>query len=381
MEVEDGVAGKCDAGAIGRNGVFGTRNDVLFYVGQRRKAYSVSADTLFRGSAYFRNIISKRNGAPLLPMIIDCEESIFEALLLLMRYGEWDALPTLPADQAFRLKKEAEIYGVHYLEQQPRTPPAEKHPVTSPIGTPKPPEVLGSAPRPPSRTPSTRYHDGTRISGCTSRQLCELPEFPLDLADPTRLLLATCIDRDMAPIYACEHCRSHPEASPAATQWALSFHYRHAFCTRCGRSPTNLSPKLFAEMFIGASSEYNNQISTGMHDLSRPHEGAASPTSGSQWWVGSNSTCNLRLLSSPGSSPDACCSTRCSATRICAGHHPDTVWAANFFYSYAFCTRCGEPAHRPALLSLLLTLRYGGAITKGSSKRFSKSFRLPTSPQ
>ncbi|KAH7430205.1 hypothetical protein KP509_09G088400 [Ceratopteris richardii] len=380
METENDVSGNGgDGGGPGRYGCFGPRNEILFYVGQRRKAYSVSADTLFQGSGYFRSIITKRNGAPLPPLVMDCDESIFEGLLFLMRYGDWEALPPLSSDQAFRLKKEAETYGVHYLEQ-PKTPPTEKFSGTSPLGTPRSTEVLGAAPRLHSRSSSTRHHDGARICGCTSRQLCELPDFPLDLADPTKLLLATCIDDQMTLIYACEYCGSNPGLRSTTTQWALSFHYRHAFCTRCGRPPTNLSPKLLAEMFMGAASRYNSQITTGVQELQHLQEGATSPHSGSHWWVGSDSTCNLRLLNSSGDSPDACCSSSCSSARISGGHHVDTVWAANFFYSYAFCTRCGEPAHKPALLSLLLALRYGGATMKGASKRFTKSFRLPTSP-
>ncbi|MCO5607842.1 hypothetical protein L7F22_062044 [Adiantum nelumboides] len=332
-------------------------DDVLFCVGQSRKPYHVSAESLIRNSAFFRNLLSKTRGAAP-PVMMDCEESVFECLLLLMRYGAWEALPPLSKAQAFQLKKEAELYGVHYIEPPP-LPPKSPSDVDSLASSP-PSEQPDSA-RPRRRLIPPRLSDGVRLFGATSRQLSELPTFPLHLADPAKLVLAVCMDEDKVSIYSCHHC-----CSTSKTQWALSFHYRHAFCTACGRPPTNLPPKLFAEMFTGAAAQYTarDQAVNGVKPAAN-------------WSVGSDSTCLLRLVSSPACGPDACSSATCvAASRLNA----DTVWAATFFYSHAFCTRCGQAAPGSALLSVLFALRYGGASAKGSSKRSSFKIPTPTSP-
>ncbi|KAH7445853.1 hypothetical protein KP509_01G026500 [Ceratopteris richardii] len=349
--------------------------DVVFYVGHRRKAYHVSSESLACGSAYFRSIINKHKGAPMSPMVLDCDETVFEALVLLMRYGSWEALPPLSPSQAFSLRKEAETYGVQYIERS--KPSKVGSPLAaSPSGSPKVADISAASPLQAGRVGLASNYDGVRLAGSTSRQLSEMPDFPHDLADPTRLLLASCIESEKASIFSCEYCARRPCPGNAATQWALSFHYRHAFCTRCGRPPVSLSPKHFAEMFMGAATQYSTQSAAGQHDAQQLP--SVKPHSAVKWSVRSDSTCILRLVISPGGS-DACASASCSANPSSGGQHPDTIWATNFFYSHAFCTRCVQSAHSSALLSALLVIRYGSTTNKGSPK-FNKPSRIPTSP-
>lgn len=318
--------------------------------------------------------------AQLPPIVMDCQESVFESILLLIRYGTWEALPPMTEAEAFRLKREAEFYGVQYMEPAPRPPPpsntsdqssaSPSSPASSPGGSPK--SDTNTARPPPCRRLSGRYHEGVRLVGSTTRQLAELPDFPLDLSDPAKLVLVTCMDEEKAPIYVCGHCSASASGSRGAargapTQWALNFHHRHAFCTDCGRTPSNMPSKHFAEMFTAAVAHYH----------STPLEQAAAKPQAAAWWVVSDSTCILRFVSSACSGPDACNSTSCAASS--GRHEADTVWAATFFYSHAFCTRCGQSANGSALLGLLLAIRYGGTSNK-SSKSARSSFKISAMP-
>eukprot|EP00250_Pteridium_aquilinum_P009918 c19027_g1_i1 orf=167-1585(+) len=393
MHTHEGSAAGGGA-VIGANSTRSISDDVVFYVGKSRHAYHVNAQSLIKGSAYFRNLLQYGDPAPQMgkqmagpppqrgsnggpycpPIVMDCEEGIFESLLLLMRYGTLEALPPMTAAETFKVKKEAQFYGIHYTEQMLKSKAAQSgddrsdmsstSPSSSPSGSPK--SMMNVSPRAgrgSSKCASGRYHDGVQVACSTSRHLAELPEFPLDLADPARLVLVSCLDQEKASIYTCE-CATASSRIPASspTQWAVNFHHRHAFCTACGRTP-NMSSKHFTEMFMAVAAHY--------HAAASPNQAPIKPNSA--WRVSGDSTCMLRFVGSAGDGPDAC---GCSASGARAEEEvPPTIWAGSCFYSHAFCTRCGEPAPGPVLLSVILALRYGGSNKAGRS-----SFRIPTVP-
>lgn len=333
-------------------------DDVVFCVGKRRQAYHVNADSLMRGSAYFRNLLqhsNPRGGNGNRVYTLDCDEFTFENMLLLVRYGTFEALPSMSAAKAYQLKKEADFYGITYAEPYaPRQPTSSdsssevsgtSSPRSAASGSPRSTMNLSPPPTPRGHRTFGRNHQGARVVCSTPRRdLAELPEFPLDLADPGRLVLVSCLDADKRKLYTCDCSGS------GATEWALNFHHRHAFCTTCGGAP-KLSAKHFADMFMAAAAHYSTEQSTGAVQATK-------------WRVGCDSTCLLRFVSSAGDGPDAC-----GCNPSAEKEAPPTVWAASSYYSHAFCTRCSEAAEGPILLSLLLALRYGGG------KRGSKSAR------
>eukprot|EP00250_Pteridium_aquilinum_P023336 c26677_g1_i1 orf=169-726(+) len=162
------------SGGGGEGGGGGGRNisdDVAFFVGKRRQEYTVSAESLIRGSSYFRNLLqrcarprigsrSPGGGAlgQLPPIVMDCDEGVFESMLLLMRYGTWEALPAMSKAEIFRLKREAEFYGVQYIE-----PPPSPVPPPSP-----PPKWPGSEGLARTNSSSDQSSAGTLSSGGSS---------------------------------------------------------------------------------------------------------------------------------------------------------------------------------------------------------------------
>ncbi|MCO5609558.1 hypothetical protein L7F22_063787 [Adiantum nelumboides] len=331
-------------------------DDAVFYVGKRRHPYHINAEGLMRGSAYFRTLLERTNARPQSaggvawpPLVIDCEESVFENMLLLMRYGTFEALPPLSAAETYQLKKEADFYGITYAEPRHSASgdscsevSCTSSPRSAASGSPK--SAMNISP-PPTPHPRRRHHEGVRLA-CTTPQngLTELSGFPLDLADPARLVLVSCLDADRAKFYAC-NCGG-------VTQWALSFHHRHAFCTACGGAP-KMSAKHFADMFMAAAAHYATEQGVP----------AATAARYGKWRVGCDSTCLLRFVSATADGPDAC---RCAAGGGRAEKvAPSTIWGASCYYSHAFCTSCNEAAEGPVLLSVMLALRYGGGH-KGS---------------
>lgn len=348
--------------------------DVVFYVGKSRQTFHLNAQSLISGSAYFTNVLQHAHspssptgwqaspgGFAQPPIVIDCEEGIFESLLLLMRYGSLAALPPMSAAEIFRLKKEAEFYGIHYTEPPSKSRAADSGDGGSDMSSKRSqssspssgsPKSMMNRLSPPVADKGGLYHEGVRLACNTPRRLAELLEFPGELADPARLVLVSCLDQDKASIYTCD-CRKQAPGS-RRTQWALNFHHRHAFCTSCGHRP-NVSPKHFSEMFMAAAADYYTPASPGQAAPAEPN---------CAWQVSSDSTCMLRFISGDGR--DACGCT--AGGGRAAKEAPPTIWAANCFYSHAFCTRCGEVAKGPVLLSLISAVRFGGR-----SPRFSFS--------
>lgn len=344
---------RCSGGG-GDGACVTSANDVVFHVGKRRRAYHVSAESLKRGSVHFRNLLhNSAMGGLMAPIVIDCEEAIFESLLALMRYGTFEALPPMPEAEMFKVRREVELYGIQVTESpKPATHSGRSSlsttPSTSPSGSPKmssPDDVSGSHGHP---TPAAAAVD-------SRRQLAELPDFPLHLADPAKLVLVSCLDHNKEAIFSCD-CTGKPGAGATrSAQWALNFHHRHAFCTACGRPP-RMPAKHFAEMFMAAASHYYTQ--------------QAGLAKNQAWWVGADSTCTLRFVRSSGGNACSSCSARGAAL-------DETLWAASGFYSHAFCTRCGQSAEGPVLLSLLLALRYGGSNKVAKSSSASVKIRSP----
>ncbi|KAI5083678.1 hypothetical protein GOP47_0003421 [Adiantum capillus-veneris] len=349
-------------------------DDVVFYVGKRRQAYHVNAESLMRGSAYFCNLLQHAKPAPgsrnpvWPPLVIDSEEAVFENTLLLMRYGTFEALPPLSAAETYQLKKEADFYGITYVEpcapRQSATGDSSSDVscTSSPRsaasgGSPKSNMNISPPPTPRgAKRASGRHPEGVRLACSTPQKgLAELPEFPLDLADPGRLVLLSCLDAERAKIYTC-NCGGR---GSGATQWALSFHHRHAFCTACGETP-KMSAKHFADMFMAAAAHYTTEQS------------ATRAAQATKWQVGCDSTCLLRFVSSRGDGPDVCRCVASGAGMVAEkAVQPPTIWAASSYYSHAFCTGCCEAAEGPVLLSLLLALRYGGGSKGSKSSRFT----------
>lgn len=208
-------------------------SDITFYVGRTRSPFTVSAHTL-KHSTYFASLLEKQRIPD--PVVLDCDEATFLNLVLILRYGSFEALPKMSDSELFRLKMELECYG---------------------IDVPSSPSSSSSSQRP---TPKPRANG-------------DFPDLPEELKDPSKLFLVARMD-DIEKGIRCE-CTG----KDSHTYWALSFHHRHTFCTACGRCPSSFSPRHLAEMYMAAAMYYSENFD---------HK--------QRWSVGCDSTCSLKLL-------------------------------------------------------------------------------------
>lgn len=180
-------------------------SDITFYVGRNRAPFTLSAHTL-KHSTYFAGLLEKQRIPD--PVVLDCDEVTFQNMVLILRYGSFEALPKMSESEMFRLKMELECYGIDV-----------------PVAT------------------------TTKGRGWSA----EFPELPEELKDPSKLFLVARMD-DIEKGIRCE-CTG----KDLHTYWALSFHHRHTFCTACGRCPSSFSPRHLAEMYMAAAMYYSNE--------------------------------------------------------------------------------------------------------------------------
>lgn len=333
--------------------------EVTLHVGPNRTPYTVCVETL-RNASYFRALVEKRQleassagGAG--HFVVDCEESLFQNVLCVLRYRTWEALPAMSDADVYKLKKELEYFGVPIPDPSKKlTPPSTASGSSSVTVATEPTAKRSSGNSSPSCSPSNSVSSSSSSSPNASPnrhrqqkqhphrfQSTDLPDLPPELSDPSKLVLVTRTDGD--PRATCEHCvgSTSEDQVAARTCWALSFQYRHAFCTRCGQpAPSTMAPKFLAEIFLTAATYYSEC------------------TSAKGWTVGSNSTCSLKFLNAKPCCP---CSRSSKAST-------PTTWAVSSFHSHAFCTNCGLSADGVTLVSLLLTLKYGGLQRKVARK-------------
>lgn len=301
--------------------------DVTFYVGRNRSPYTLSAESL-KHSTYFASLVEKRIQDPI---VLDCEEVIFQHMVLILRYGSFDALPKMPDSELFRLKRELECYGIDVAEPVRKAPPSgSSTPSSSTLSTPS------LSYRPPGQPQAQALSHHPTSTG-------DFPDLPDELKDSSKLVLVSRLDGDDRGRCECTPKDQH-------SYWALSFHHRHTFCVGCGKSPSSMSPRFLAEMYMAAAMYYSNENFTSKH----------------KWSVGCDSTCSLKLLHAK-----SCCPCACSNSKCCGSSSSvmkATLWAVSTYHSHAFCTHCGKSADDQTLICILLTLRYGG-LSKSSKTR------------
>ena len=297
-------------------------SDITFYVGRNRAPFTISAHTL-KHSVYFASLLEKQRIPD--PVVLDCDEATFQNMVLILRYGSFEALPKMSESELFRLKMELECYGIDV--------PAESQKPSSP----------STSSSQAARTHSTSKNVHHRRAVYHPTSVVDFPDLPEELKDPSKVFLVARMD-DIEKGVRCE-CMG----KDLHTFWALSFHYRHTFCTGCGRCPSSLSPRHLAEMFMAAAMYYSQENSANKQ----------------RWSVGCDSTCSLKLLNAKPS-----CVCPCAVTDNCSEGESPTLpaWAVSTYYSHAFCTRCGQAADERTLIFILLTLRYGG-VSKHSKPR------------
>jgi hypothetical protein len=328
--------------------------DVTLFVGRNRASYTVCAESL-RQSTYFSCLLEKRSTTQE-PIIVDCEESVFQNLLLILRYRSFEALPRMSDSELFRLRRELEIHGIELPENMPRKESSSSSSSASSSSS----SAGGSGNLSPSSlSAASRCHpmhhqqQQQQIARVLHQQqhssVSELPDFPEELKDSSKIVLVARIDDDERGRCACAPKTQQQQHSG---YWALSFHYRHAFCTGCGKSASAmLSPRFVAEIYMAAAMYYSGENVTNKQ----------------KWSVGCDSTCSLKLLN-----PRPCCLCPCSSLNTnsktsSSSNSSSSVWAVSTYHSHAFCTRCGESANDQTLVCILLTLRYGG-ISKSTTR-------------
>lgn len=309
-----------------RREVLSRPSDITFYVGRNRSPYTLSAHTL-KHSTYFASLLEKQRIPD--PVVLDCDESTFQHMVLILRYGSFEALPKMSESELFRLNVELECYGID-------VPVSQK---TSSQSTSA--SSQGARLHPQPTTPK-HVHHCSPVHHLTS--VWDFPHLPEELNEPSKLFLVARMD-DVEKGVRCE-CTGKDQH----TFWALSFHYRHTFCTGCGRRPSSLPPRHLAEMFMAAAMYYSNENFANKQ----------------RWSVGSDSTCSLKLLNGKPS-----CVCPCAIPENCSARESPTLpaWAVSTYYSHAFCTRCGQDADERALICILLTLRYGGVSMHSKPRR------------
>lgn len=292
--------------------------DVTIFVGRNRTPYYLSAESL-RGSSFFTSVIEKKVSecAPSVQIVVDCDEVVFQQMLLLLRYNSFDALPKFSDPELFRLKKELSFYGIEVAEsvKKPSSPPSPQF---------SPPRNVHPSPTNPSSPARQDNYPQNHFS------LTELPDLPEELKVASQLVLVARTDDDRG------RCSCTPKDQH--TFWALSFHYRHIFCTGCGNLPSpSTSPRFIAEMYMAAAMYY-----------------AGERSSKSRWSVGCDSTCSLKVFNGR-----SCCVCCCSGSQ----------WAVSTYHSHAFCMSCGQVADQQRLVCILMSFRYGGVHRSPKGRR------------
>lgn len=326
--------------------------DVTLFVGRNRASYTLCAESL-RQSTYFSSLLEKRSTTQE-PIVVDCEESVFQNLLLILRYRSFEALPRMSDSELFRLRRELEIHGIELPENMPRKESSSSSsPSSSSAGGSGnlSPSSLSAA----SRCNPMQQQQQQQLARVLHQQqhssVSELPDFPEELKDSSKIVLVARIDDDERGRCTCTPKTQQQQHSG---YWALSFHYRHAFCTGCGKSASAmLSPRFVAEIYMAAAMYYSGENVTNKQ----------------KWSVGCDSTCSLKLLNAR-----PCCLCPCSSLNTnsktsssSSSNSSSSVWAVSTYHSHAFCTRCGESANDQTLVCILLTLRYGG-ISKSTTR-------------
>lgn len=287
-------------------------SDVVIYVGKNRTQFLQSSESLIN-SSYFRKRLLENPASS--QITVDCEESVFENVMTILRYGELEALPQLSDNEKFKLRKELEFLGIEITEDL-------KQSLVS------------------MNSSNSIIHPHFAM--------VELPDFPAELGDPSKIVIVARLDET-----GKGKCECTPYDRPS--QWALSFHFRHAFCIGCGERPAaHMSSKTLVEMFQAAALHYSNQ----------------DKVSPKKWFVSCDSTCSLKfLLARP------CCVCPCSIST----EKKKPMWAVSSFHCHAFCTACGKCAEGSALVCIMLTVRYGGHYNrspKGGSAGSKKDHQL-----
>lgn len=227
------------------------KSDVVIYVGKTRSQFVLSSESL-SSSSYFRKRLFEH---PSSEITIDCEESVFENIMTILRYGGLEALPQLSDNEKFKLRKELEFFGIEIPEDL-------KQNLVS------------------MNSSNSRIHPHFSMA--------DLPDFPAELGDPSKLVIVARLDET-----GKGKCECMPYDKPS--QWVLSFHYRHAFCIGCGERPaTHMSSKTLVEMFQAAALYYSSQ----------------DKVSPKKWFVGCDSTCSLKFLNAR-----PCCVCPCGASQ------------------------------------------------------------------
>lgn len=284
-------------------------SDVVIYVGKNRTQFVQSSESL-SSSSYFRKRLFENSSSQI---TVDCEEAVFENVMTILRYGGVEALPQLSDNEKFKLRKELEFFGIEIPEDL-------KQNLVS------------------MNSSNSRIH--------THFSMVDLPDFPAELGDPSKLVIVARLDET-----GKGKCECMPYDRPS--QWALSFHFRHAFCIGCGERPAaHMSSKTLVEMFQAAALYYSSQ----------------DKVSPKKWFVGCDSTCSLKFLNAR-----PCCVCLCSTSQ-----KKKTMWAVSSFHCHAFCTACGKCAEGSTLVCIMLTVRYGGfnRSPKGGSAGSKKDQQL-----
>lgn len=318
-------------------------SDLTFYVGRNRVPFTVSADTL-KHSTYFASLLEKQRVPD--PIVLDCDEGTFQNMILILRYGSFEALPKMSESELFRLKRELECYGIDVPESRKPNSPTSTSSSPHRHSALMSQSSLGARQYSQPGTPKHAQHRGAIHHSPSSSG--DFPDLPEELKDPSKLFLVARMD-DIEKGIRCE-CTG----KDLHTYWALSFHHRHTFCTGCGRCPVSFSPRHLAEMYMAAAMYYSNENFSNKQ----------------RWSVGCDSTCSLKLLNAK-----LHCVCPCARTDNCLDNENSNIslsklpaWAVSTYYSHAFCTRCGQAADERTLIYILLTHRYGG-VSKHSKLR------------
>lgn len=331
---------KLSSRAKDRREVMSRPSDLTFYVGRNRASFTVSADTL-KHSSYFGSLLEKQRIPD--PIVLDCDEGTFQNMVLILRYGSFEALPKMSESELFRLKRELECYGIDVPEsRKPNSPTSSQHMHSAQFSQ----SSQGSRQYSQPTTLKPGQHRTAIHHSSSSGDLCDLPE---ELKDPSKLFLAARMD-DIEKGIRCE-CTG----KDLHTYWALSFHHRHTFCTGCGRCPVSFSPRHLAEMYMAAAMYYSNENFSNKQ----------------RWSVGCDSTCSLKLLNAKPHCVCPCAAADGFFDYEGPSNSPQKLpaWAVSTYYSHAFCTRCGQAADERTLIYILLTHRYGGASKHSKLRR------------
>ncbi|CAK9202429.1 unnamed protein product [Sphagnum troendelagicum] len=235
--------------------------DVTLFVGRNRASYTLCAESL-RQSTYFSSLLEKRSTTQE-PIVVDCEESVFQNLLLILRYRSFEALPRMSDSELFRLRRELEIHGIELPENMPRKESSSSSSSSSSSAGGSgniSPSSLSAASR---CNPMQQQQQQQQLARVLHQQqhssVSELPDFPEELKDSSKIVLVARIDDDERGRCTCTpktqqqqhsgywalsfhysslntNSKTSSSSNSSSSVWAVSTYHSHAFCTRCGES-------------------------------------------------------------------------------------------------------------------------------------------------